>query len=481
MTRLSTPLPWTLVALLSACGSSDPVAATRTVDAASSAEAAVDEDVPTGPGFTASCVYRNAFSRGEECRDYVEATWTRTLVATDCANSMGTLRMDTACSYPAALGQCLIDVPNSNATRLTFPGSDPAMCEATARGCTVFARGTFTPMGVCAGDGGVVAPPGDGGAPASSVYLPAVRECRDPLAGQAPGTGPNGQVCTWSAIAASTEEGRRFEDYASCDRVRTQRPYYPVAPGASRGDDARMRDPAYTAELAWVRSQIEASACVCCHATRTSPMGPSNWFIDAPGNWTDTFNDSGLALGAGWVDSRALGAYPPSENNGFDRINSGFPTTNPARMRAFFEAELMHRGRTRESFASAEPFGGPIYDQLVFRPSACAPGVGVDATGAINWTGGRARYVYVLDATAESPGVPPNLDLPTGTRWRLDVAPTDAPLASGVTYGQVPMGATQRFPATGAPAALTAGQTYYLYVLADVGIPLTRCLFTAPR
>ncbi|MEZ4392173.1 MAG: proteinase inhibitor, partial [Polyangiales bacterium] len=208
---------------------------------------------------------------------------------------------------------------------------------------------------------------------------------------------------------------------------------------------------------------------------------PSNWFIDAPGNWTDTFNDSGLALGAGWIDSRALGAYPPAENNGFDRINSGFPTTNPERMRAFFEAELMHRGRTRESFARAEPFGGPIYDQLVFRPSACAPGVGVDASGSITWTGGRARYLYVLDASAESPGVPPNLDLPTGTRWRVDVAPTDAPLASGVTYGQVPMGATQRFPATGAPVALSAGQTYYLYVLADVGIPLTRCLFTAPR
>jgi hypothetical protein len=33
----------------------------------------------------------------------------------------------------------------------------------------------------------------------------------------------------------------------------------------------------------------------------------------------------------------------------------------------------------------------------------------------------------------------------------------------------------------GAPAALAPGQTYYLYVLADIGIPLTRCLFTTPR
>jgi hypothetical protein len=36
-------------------------------------------------------------------------------------------------------------------------------------------------------------------------------------------------------------------------------------------------------------------------------------------------------------------------------------------------------------------------------------------------------------------------------------------------------------PAAGAPSALTPGATYYLYVLEDVGIPITRCLFTAPR
>jgi hypothetical protein len=157
--------------------------------------------------------------------------------------------------------------------------------------------------------------------------------------------------------------------------VRTQRPYYPARAGASRGDDARLRDPAYAAELAWVRGQIDASGCVCCHSTRTVPMGTSNWYLEAPGNFMDTFFDTGLALGAGWIDSRSFGAYPPAENNGFDRINSGFPTTNPARMRAFFEAELLHRGRTRESFAGAEPFGGPIYDQLVYRPSASARGL----------------------------------------------------------------------------------------------------------
>jgi hypothetical protein len=42
------------------------------------------------------------------------------------------------------------------------------------------------------------------------------------------------------------------------------------------------------------------------------------------------------------------------------------------------------------------------------------------------------------------------------------------------------MGANQRFPqGMTAPAALRAGQQYYLYVMQDVGIPVTRCLFTA--
>jgi hypothetical protein len=39
----------------------------------------------------------------------------------------------------------------------------------------------------------------------------------------------------------------------------------------------------------------------------------------------------------------------------------------------------------------------------------------------------------------------------------------------------------QRFPANDqAPAPLTSGQMYYLYVTADVLYPISRCLFVAP-
>jgi hypothetical protein len=43
-----------------------------------------------------------------------------------------------------------------------------------------------------------------------------------------------------------------------------------------------------------------------------------------------------------------------------------------------------------------------------------------------------------------------------------------------VRYGQVPAGLSQRFPASGAPSPLQAGQPYYR----DVVQPITRCLFT---
>jgi hypothetical protein len=457
------------VALAPAC-SADP--------AAPAADAAVD--APVAPA--ASCMYTNAFSMSAECRDYVDARWTDALIASDCAAARGTLRPGVACAYPESLGTCDIRIPNVRATRLTFPGGDAARCASTRTGCTVFARGTFSPSALCAaaiGDAG--AAPADAATSGFPVYQPAVRECRAPLPGQPPGAGDGGQVCTWSAVSGSTEDGRRFDDYASCERVRTQRPYYPRPAAPARPADARLNDRAYVAELAWVRSQVEASACVCCHAARTSPAGASNWSIDAPGNWTDSFFDTGLALGAGWVDSTALGAYPAAQNNGFDRVNSGVPSTDPARMTRFFQQELAHRGRTRESFAATPPFGGPIAAQLTYVPSACAANEGLGADGALRWSTGPARYLYVLEQGAANPGVPPNLDVPAATRWLVEVPFTAAPFASGVTYGRPPPNATQRVPAMGAPPTLAPGATYYLYVLEDVGIPITRCTFTVPR
>jgi hypothetical protein len=148
-------------------------------------------------------------------------------------------------------------------------------------------------------------------------------------------------------------------------------------------------------------------------------------------------------------------------------------------MARFFANELQNRGRTRENFADATPFGGPIYTQMTFRPSACVGTDGIARDGTISWSGGTARYVYVLRPDSANPGVPPNLDTPAGTLWRIDVPFDGMPLSSGIRYGVVPPGVSQRVPMGSTPPALQAGTQYYLYVLQDVGIPITRCLFTA--
>jgi hypothetical protein len=115
--------------------------------------------------------------------------------------------------------------------------------------------------------------------------------------------------------------------------------------------------------------------------------------------------------------------------------------------------------------------------QATFEPRACAGSIGVKADGTIRFTG-SARYLYLLESGSANPGVPPNLDTPEGTIWRVDVAESAPALRGAVTYGRIPVGAAQRVPANGPPRALTVGEQVYLYTLADVGLPLTRCIAT---
>ncbi len=438
--------------------------------------------LPTLPEkLVGHCVYTNPFSNREECRDYL-GEWTVEQATRDCKDQRSTIQLDTGCSYEARLGYCVLTNGDGRFTRITMPGDDASKCGPSERGCELFGGGTFDPSPVC---GGVVDDVGGTGLP--TFQQPALN-CVAPKAGEPPGRSDGGLVCTWEMISGATEEGRSYPDYASCDRVRTQRPYY-AAPGApSTGEaDPRMDEPAYRAEQGWVKQQIEATACVCCHSTR-APRGTSNWYLEAPGNFLSSFYPRGLAMGAGWINTVGFGAYPKEHNNGFSRAtpdrpsDSIFVTTDPARMARFFEGELARRGYTRADFASQTYGAGPLDDQRLYQPAACSNGEGVQADGTVTWRGGGARYVYVLEADATSPTVPPNLDLPAGTVWRLDVPAEGTPLPmSSVAYGVVPAGTSQRFPAGGAvPTPLVSGRWYYLYVLADVAIPVTRCLFTAP-
>ena len=423
------------------------------------------------------CMYENPFGGSEECKEYVGAGWTLEGAQGDCAAPMagadpGTFFAAEACSREDILGECLVAAGEPEAITLVFPGTDPASCGGVEVGCG-FAQGEFVPSEVCAGSAG-------GGVDSDSAFRPFEQVCVDPLDGEPEGAGPDGQVCTWQAISGNTEDGRRYVDYASCEPVYTQRPYWPVEVSwETDEDDPRLTDPAFQAELAWVTQQVEAAACVCCHSAELAPDGPSMWYLEAGPIWTDSLTDPGAAMMAGWIDSTSFGAFDPSDNNGFDRTTTGVATTDVARMLAYWEADLARRGLARADFDDAAPFGGPLYDQLVYEPSACDGGEGISADGTVTWTGGEARYVYLLAPGSDNPGVPPNLDLPADTLWRLDVDWTAAPLESGIAYGSTPDGTEQAFPLDGSPPALVPGETYYLYVLLDIYQPLTRCLFTA--
>ncbi len=311
------------------------------------------------------------------------------------------------------------------------------------------------------------------------VFVPPTLECREPRSGEPEGQSEGGQVCTWQSIAGATEQGRRFYEYADCDVVRTQRPYYPRPPNTSQPEpDPRLSDPAYRAEAGWVKAQVDATGCSCCHSA-DAPQGPARWSTDMPGNWVNSLDDYDLAAVAGLIDTSMFGRFPPEHNNGFART-FGIPSTDNDRMRAFFLAELSHRGREPEEFVDAPPTGGLLLEQAAYEPSPCEGGEGIDAEGVIHWSGGPARYIYVLAEGSENPTVPPDRDTPAGTRWRLDVPHWGEPLTTGaVRYGEVPAERIQRHPGQGQPEALVAGERYYLYVSRDYFQPITRCLFRA--
>ncbi|MFT5433065.1 MAG: hypothetical protein ACI9OJ_003770 [Myxococcota bacterium] len=437
-----------------------------------SEDARGDEGVTTPEEPALRCAYLNPFSQGAECKSYLGADWTAETAQLDCDDADGILETDGRCGYDDELGRCMIG-EEGVATQLVFPGADPSSCEITAVGCEVFGGGVFTPAPIC--EDATVTPP-----PPGSPFIQPFLDCRDPISGEEAGDGPDGQVCTWVAISGCTEQGRKFEDYASCDVVRTQRPYYGFdAQVDTDENDPRLSDGDYLADAAWVKSEVEAAACVCCHGDG-APSGASGWTIDAGPLWLDTVPDSGLAMMAGLADSRVFGAYPPADNNGFSRDTTGVPTTDVDRMADILVAEYVRRGFTVEQGLAVPPFGGPLYTQLIYEPEACEPSVGADADGNIVWPGGPTRYLYVLNAEAVSPGVPPNLDVPEGTRWFIGVDHTEEGMDSPIAYGAVNGAAVQRVPETGEPAPLISGESYYLVALRDIGIPLTRCIFVAP-
>ena len=429
---------------------------------------------------------RNPFSMCGECKDYVGASWTMTTATTDCERTNGTLQPAVACEVPAALGRCMIRGAMPDATRITFPGSDASQCAITQTGCTVFARGEFVPAGVCAagGNGGVTGDAGATDAATTTDASTSAAEGVSPAHADVP-RATSGRCPRATALAVRCAPGtpspppprsrRRYDDYASCEHVRTQRPYYPVPSAATPSTpDTCMQDATYVV--------VSSTGCVgrwsrarACAATPSAwrRRGASNWYVEALGNWTNGFDASGLALGADLDRLHLLRRLSPRCRTKASRGRCrALPSTDPARMRDFFERELMHRGfYPRGLRAHRDPSADRSTANRSYQPTACAEGRGVDADGTVRWGSAalRATCTCSMRASANPRRSTRTSTLPRGTRWRVDVAPTSSPVVSGIKYGRVPNGATQRFPETGAPAPLQPGAMYYLYVLLDVG------------
>lgn len=432
--------------------------------------ACVDDVVPDLPDEVAGrCRYENRFAGQDECRDYL-GPWDLEAATEDCTGWGGAFEADLRCDANAAVGWCVFDKDADTPILVSF---EEGTCSENERGCELFGGGVFVAGGQC---GDATVDPED--QVLTRPFPEPVESCVEPLPGDEPGASEGGQVCQWITMQGCTEPGRSWADYGSCEIPLVQRPYYPVAVRqGAEAPDPRLDDPSYADELAWVKGELSSCSCVCCHST-TSPEGPANWYLEAAGNFVNGMFDSGIAQGAGVIDSTVLGDLEPEDNNGFTRLPSVFPSTDPARMQAFFQREFEHRGLVSSDF---DPIGtyGPLTEQDLYQPAACTDGEGVGRDGTVNWSGGAARMVLVLDEGSANPGVPPNRDTPDGTLWRVDATdPTTRMLASGLGYGAVPDQGVQRFPASGAPAALEPGRTYYLYVSADYLQPITRCLFT---
>lgn len=437
-----------------------------------------NSSTPDGPDdeVKGGCLYANPFASTDDCLEFVGQGWTVERMEEACSDVLGQegTWIEGGCGFEQELGSCWNDVDETRRTRTVSSGDDPESCAITQTGCEVFSGGTFIPGNTCYNS-----TPGTGGGGGGNVFVLPYERCQEPLEGEPAGDGPDGQVCTKVAIQGATEEGRRFEDYASCEDVLTQRPYWSNPKVVEvNSEDPRLEDEAYQAESNWVRAQIEASSCVCCHSTSITPEGVGQWDTEAGPLWVDTFADTGLAMMAGWVDSTGFGAYPPEDNNGFDRYETGAPTTDIPRMKAFFEGELTRRGLERADFDETPPFGGFLLDLIYFEPEACEDGLGVARDGTASWSGSAARYLYILEGDSLSPGVPPNFDIPEGALYRLNVSSDAAPIESGFNvFAPLEEGRSLTLPATPEDLQLVEGETYYMAVFTDMTLPAMRCTF----
>jgi len=136
-------------------------------------------------------------------------------------------------------------------------------------------------------------------------------------------------------------EGETFTSVYSCDTVGGPSPTEP--PGAVSQvihNPATLDDPDYD----WVLGQLSACSCTCCHTG--AAIGTYRWSSTFEPAWTDSADSKALnSLQKAPPPLSLSNAIPPEENNGFSRYETGHPTTDPVRFRAFILRELARRNQ----------------------------------------------------------------------------------------------------------------------------------------
>ena len=288
------------------------------------------------------------------------------------------------------------------------------------------------------------------------------------------------QLCVWHHPAGCVPDGLKYTDVMSCDEVRTLGPSWFIPPTRKVTTPPEvLSDPEYQSELQWVKEQVAASACSCCHS---SAAGYASYFdIDAPDSWIDTISINGIVWGAGLTKEHVhFGYLPPSVNFGYDRETTLFATKDIPRMLDFFQKEFDRRGGTDEDVIGTREAFYAVNGSLFEEPEECTFGEGVDPEGNLIWKGDEVRQIYIQELGTESPSSPPFLDKPEGTVWALYTNFDGAPLFSGtIKPGEVPVGSRQAVPEDSTEPNFEVGRQYRLFIWPDfLRVPQTNCVFT---
>jgi hypothetical protein len=294
----------------------------------------------------------------------------------------------------------------------------------------------------------------------------------------------DGQLCVWDAFNGAVPEGMIFSDVSSCEAPWTQGPPWFTKPGrVYESPNSLLNDDAWVGEANWAAAQIRSSGCACCHASSTESGNTSGFDVDAPGVWTDSMNNAQLSMSAGTnALHRLFGAFPAEDNHGFAREETLWLSSDPSRLKAFFDSEFARREGTQEDIDDSSAAFEALFGQVTAERGECVSefeGVGPD--GTVYWNGDApVRQILLMEVDADTPAFTPNLDRPEGTLWAMYVNFEGTPVANGaLRVGDVPSDATQMVPMDGPAPLLEEGRTYSIFASEDIMVGrVLNCTFT---